>query len=176
MIKREKKWKREGGGVDTSRMELAKYETIQMVTLWMSRGSNTYFWAKFAPLHHPNTRHETHSSPSRCPSKSFFLFHTFFPPSHCSNGFHVFFLSPSLEREACMPIICLSIGREFWKIRKERMLQRAASNAYSWWWASHIRTKQSKWLEQHLQGTFLLQLQLGVSMHFLQNTLYKLET
>ncbi|KAJ9670249.1 hypothetical protein PVL29_026660 [Vitis rotundifolia] len=31
------------------------------------------------------------------------------------------------------------------------MLQRAASNAYSWWWASHIRTKQSKWLEQHLQ-------------------------
>lgn len=32
------------------------------------------------------------------------------------------------------------------------MLQRAASNAYSWWWASHIRTKQSKWLEQNLQG------------------------
>ncbi|XP_051126781.1 kinase-interacting protein 1-like [Andrographis paniculata] len=31
------------------------------------------------------------------------------------------------------------------------MLQRAASNAYSWWWASHIRTKQSKWLEQCLQ-------------------------
>ncbi|KAK1439335.1 hypothetical protein QVD17_05151 [Tagetes erecta] len=31
------------------------------------------------------------------------------------------------------------------------MLQRAASNAYSWWWASHIRTKQSKWLEQSLQ-------------------------
>ncbi|XP_028802780.1 protein NETWORKED 2D-like [Neltuma alba] len=30
------------------------------------------------------------------------------------------------------------------------MLQRAASNAYSWWWASHIRTKQSKWMEQHL--------------------------
>uniref|UniRef100_A0A6N2LD43 NAB domain-containing protein n=1 Tax=Salix viminalis TaxID=40686 RepID=A0A6N2LD43_SALVM len=30
------------------------------------------------------------------------------------------------------------------------MLQRAASNAYSWWWASHIRTKQSKWLEQNL--------------------------
>uniref|UniRef100_A0A804Q000 NAB domain-containing protein n=1 Tax=Zea mays TaxID=4577 RepID=A0A804Q000_MAIZE len=27
------------------------------------------------------------------------------------------------------------------------MLQRAASNAYSWWWASHIRTAQSKWLE-----------------------------
>ncbi|RCV17337.1 hypothetical protein SETIT_3G212300v2 [Setaria italica] len=27
------------------------------------------------------------------------------------------------------------------------MLQRAASNAYSWWWASHIRTTQSKWLE-----------------------------
>lgn len=34
------------------------------------------------------------------------------------------------------------------------MLQRAASNAYSWWWASHIRTKQSKWLEQSLQGNF----------------------
>ncbi|XP_044469465.1 protein NETWORKED 2D isoform X2 [Mangifera indica] len=31
------------------------------------------------------------------------------------------------------------------------MLQRAANNAYSWWWASHIRTKQSKWLEQNLQ-------------------------
>ncbi|TKY56335.1 NETWORKED 2A [Spatholobus suberectus] len=31
------------------------------------------------------------------------------------------------------------------------MLQRAASNAYSWWWASHIRTKQSKWLDQSLQ-------------------------
>ncbi|XP_068655232.1 protein NETWORKED 2D-like [Aristolochia californica] len=32
-----------------------------------------------------------------------------------------------------------------------KMLQRAASNAYSWWWVSHIRTKQSKWLEQSLQ-------------------------
>ncbi|GMI68712.1 Networked 2B [Hibiscus trionum] len=31
------------------------------------------------------------------------------------------------------------------------MLQRAANNAYSWWWASHIRTKQSKWMEQNLQ-------------------------
>ncbi|KAG8641052.1 hypothetical protein MANES_13G100200v8 [Manihot esculenta] len=31
------------------------------------------------------------------------------------------------------------------------MLQRAASNAYSWWWASHIRTKQSKWMDQNLQ-------------------------
>ncbi|XP_051141190.1 kinase-interacting protein 1-like [Andrographis paniculata] len=31
------------------------------------------------------------------------------------------------------------------------MLQRAASNAYSWWWAGHIRTKQSKWLEQCLR-------------------------
>ncbi|KAG4212122.1 hypothetical protein ERO13_A02G144700v2 [Gossypium hirsutum] len=31
------------------------------------------------------------------------------------------------------------------------MLQRAASNAYSWWWASHIRTKQSKWLEHSLE-------------------------
>lgn len=31
------------------------------------------------------------------------------------------------------------------------MLHRAASNAYSWWWASHIRTKQSKWLDQNLQ-------------------------
>ncbi|EEC72271.1 hypothetical protein OsI_05430 [Oryza sativa Indica Group] len=35
--------------------------------------------------------------------------------------------------------------------RGGRMLQRAASNAYSWWWASHIRTKQSKWLDSHLQ-------------------------
>ncbi|MBA0866488.1 hypothetical protein Goshw_021516 [Gossypium schwendimanii] len=32
------------------------------------------------------------------------------------------------------------------------MLQKVASNAYSWWWASHIRTKQSKWLEQNLHG------------------------
>jgi hypothetical protein len=32
------------------------------------------------------------------------------------------------------------------------MLQRAASNAYSWWWASHIRTTQSKWLDANLQG------------------------
>lgn len=30
------------------------------------------------------------------------------------------------------------------------MLQRAASNAYSWWWASHIRTSQSKWLDATL--------------------------
>jgi hypothetical protein len=32
------------------------------------------------------------------------------------------------------------------------MLQRAASNAYSWWWASHIRTTQSKWLEITVVG------------------------
>ncbi|RCV14686.1 hypothetical protein SETIT_2G444600v2 [Setaria italica] len=31
------------------------------------------------------------------------------------------------------------------------MLQRAASNAYSWWWASHIRSTQSKWLDANLQ-------------------------
>ncbi|KAL4558978.1 hypothetical protein LXL04_031105 [Taraxacum kok-saghyz] len=31
------------------------------------------------------------------------------------------------------------------------MLSRASRNAYSWWWASHIRTKQSKWLDQNLQ-------------------------
>ncbi|KAK8673026.1 hypothetical protein V6N13_111382 [Hibiscus sabdariffa] len=31
------------------------------------------------------------------------------------------------------------------------MLQTAASNEYSWRWASHIRTKQSKWLEHNLQ-------------------------
>ncbi|KAM7518503.1 hypothetical protein LguiB_017465 [Lonicera macranthoides] len=30
------------------------------------------------------------------------------------------------------------------------MLHRAARNAYSWWWASHIRTKQSKWLDQNM--------------------------
>ncbi|GLT79922.1 hypothetical protein SLA2020_513890 [Shorea laevis] len=30
------------------------------------------------------------------------------------------------------------------------MLHRAANKAYSWWWASHIRTKQSKWLEENL--------------------------
>jgi chromosome segregation ATPase len=32
------------------------------------------------------------------------------------------------------------------------MLQRAASSAYSWWWASHIRTTQSKWLDTTLSG------------------------
>lgn len=32
------------------------------------------------------------------------------------------------------------------------MLHRAAVNAYSWWWANHIRTKQLKWLEQNVQG------------------------
>ncbi|KAL5229978.1 hypothetical protein ABZP36_028754 [Zizania latifolia] len=31
------------------------------------------------------------------------------------------------------------------------MLQRAASNAYSWWWASLMRTTQSKWLDATLQ-------------------------
>ncbi|KAK1393006.1 NAB domain-containing protein [Heracleum sosnowskyi] len=31
------------------------------------------------------------------------------------------------------------------------MLHRAAVNAYSWWWANHIRTKQLKWLEQNVQ-------------------------
>ncbi|KAL6614207.1 hypothetical protein ACP70R_036477 [Stipagrostis hirtigluma subsp. patula] len=31
------------------------------------------------------------------------------------------------------------------------MLRRAASNAYSWWWASHIRTTQSKWLDNNVQ-------------------------
>ncbi|KAI3704397.1 hypothetical protein L1987_74616 [Smallanthus sonchifolius] len=31
------------------------------------------------------------------------------------------------------------------------MTERAAGNGYSWWWASHIRTKQTKWLEQNLQ-------------------------
>ncbi|XP_027355738.1 protein NETWORKED 2A-like [Abrus precatorius] len=36
-------------------------------------------------------------------------------------------------------------------VKQDKMLRRAATNAYSWWWASHIRTKQSKWLEQSLQ-------------------------
>ncbi|KAL8211260.1 hypothetical protein R6Q57_005697 [Mikania cordata] len=31
------------------------------------------------------------------------------------------------------------------------MTDKATGNGYSWWWASHIRTKQSKWLEQNLQ-------------------------
>ncbi|KAE8695391.1 Detected protein of unknown function [Hibiscus syriacus] len=30
-------------------------------------------------------------------------------------------------------------------------LQKAASHAHSWWWVSHLRTKQSKWLEQNLR-------------------------
>lgn len=29
--------------------------------------------------------------------------------------------------------------------------QKATGKGHSWWWASHIRTKQSKWLEQNLQ-------------------------
>lgn len=45
------------------------------------------------------------------------------------------------------------LGRKEWERRV--MLQRAASNAYSWWWASHIRTKQSKWLEQNLHGMYV---------------------
>ncbi|RWW31329.1 hypothetical protein GW17_00004040 [Ensete ventricosum] len=32
------------------------------------------------------------------------------------------------------------------------MLQRAGSDGHSWWWASHIRTKQSKWLDGNLRG------------------------
>ncbi|KAI7725664.1 hypothetical protein M8C21_022961, partial [Ambrosia artemisiifolia] len=35
--------------------------------------------------------------------------------------------------------------------KNDGMLSRAARNAYSWWWASHIRTKQSKWLDQNMQ-------------------------
>ncbi|CAL9092006.1 unnamed protein product [Musa textilis] len=35
------------------------------------------------------------------------------------------------------------------------MLQRAESNRYSWWWASHIKTKQSKWLDSNLRGQLL---------------------
>jgi hypothetical protein len=35
------------------------------------------------------------------------------------------------------------------------MLRRVASNAYSWWWASHIRNTQSKWLDNNLQGNIL---------------------
>ncbi|CAI9272090.1 unnamed protein product [Lactuca saligna] len=31
------------------------------------------------------------------------------------------------------------------------MLQKAIGGGHSWWWASHIRTKQSKWLELNLQ-------------------------
>ncbi|KAG6500836.1 hypothetical protein ZIOFF_040693 [Zingiber officinale] len=31
------------------------------------------------------------------------------------------------------------------------MLERAESGAYSWWWASNIRTKQSKWLDNNLR-------------------------
>lgn len=43
---------------------------------------------------------------------------------------------------------------ELGAIHVKKMLQRAASNAYSWWWASHIRTTQSKWLDANLQGQF----------------------
>jgi len=51
------------------------------------------------------------------------------------------------------------------------MLQRIASNAYSWWWASHIRTKQSKWMEQNLQGQLfpiLLAFKQGVDIVLIQ--------
>lgn len=42
------------------------------------------------------------------------------------------------------------------------MLQRATSNVYSWWWASHIRTKQSKWLDEDLHGQSLLEISLRI--------------
>ncbi|KAL5753326.1 hypothetical protein ACOSQ2_023833 [Xanthoceras sorbifolium] len=45
------------------------------------------------------------------------------------------------------------------------MLQRAASNAYSWWWASHIRTKQSKWMEQNLQD---MEEKVGITLKLIQ--------
>lgn len=35
------------------------------------------------------------------------------------------------------------------------MLHRAANNAHSWWCASHIRTRQSKWLDQNLKGMYI---------------------
>jgi len=44
--------------------------------------------------------------------------------------------------------------------RKNSMLQRAASDAYSWWWASHVRTKQSKWLDNNLRGSSFLRTHL----------------
>ncbi|KDP41485.1 hypothetical protein JCGZ_15892 [Jatropha curcas] len=46
------------------------------------------------------------------------------------------------------------------------MLQRAASNAYSWWWASHIRTKQSKWLEENLQE---MEEKVSNMLHIIEN-------
>ncbi|KAJ4832852.1 hypothetical protein Tsubulata_001937 [Turnera subulata] len=46
------------------------------------------------------------------------------------------------------------------------MLQRAASNAYSWWWASHIRTKQSKWLEENLQD---MEEKVGSMLQIIEN-------
>ncbi|KAL8532405.1 hypothetical protein ACS0TY_008849 [Phlomoides rotata] len=49
------------------------------------------------------------------------------------------------------------------------MLQRAASSACSWWWASHIRTKQSKWLEQSMMGRigFVFVLMYNVQVYLL---------
>lgn len=45
-------------------------------------------------------------------------------------------------------------------------MQRAANNAYSWWWASHIRTKQSKWLEENLQD---MEAKVGSMLQIVEN-------
>ncbi|RRT75231.1 hypothetical protein B296_00003783 [Ensete ventricosum] len=42
------------------------------------------------------------------------------------------------------------------------MLRRATSNVCSWWWASHIRTKQSNWLDDDLHGQSLLEFSLKI--------------
>ena len=93
--------------------------------------------AKYPPLHA-----YVHS---RAFYQAVFLFcHLFlcFPPPPSSS------LTVFLQWIA-LHVIDSSLDRER---ERDRMLQRAASNAYSWWWASHIRTKQSRWLEENLKG------------------------
>ncbi|EPS73303.1 hypothetical protein M569_01450, partial [Genlisea aurea] len=74
------------------------------------------------------------------------------PPSfrlHDDDGFAV--LVPCYRQEELRDRRRCRLRKKFPRSLQREMLQRAASNACSWWWASHIRTKQSKWLEQSLQ-------------------------
>lgn len=54
------------------------------------------------------------------------------------------------------------------------MLHRAARNAYSWWWASHIRTKQSKWLDENLHGQFFISIIISIYVYLVYDMMQSL--
>ncbi|KAJ3699455.1 hypothetical protein LUZ61_003160 [Rhynchospora tenuis] len=100
----------------------------------------------------------------RAPISFHFLFSFFFLSElkHISFSFSTLRLSHALlsaflvESPSYSPFPFLSSIEEERDRERERnrggeMLQRAASNAYSWWWASRIRTNQSKWLDSNLE-------------------------